>query len=253
MYSSNSGHGNNIDITNPYGMAARDPYLQPQNFQAPQWGSDQGVAPHWPQQLPQFPDNPAISVVQPQPAHLQPQVAVDPQIQQQMQRPDWPVRPLLPVIPPNNGNPSKVDSLQPIKTDAVGSAKGAAASAADGQKQVQKETGDDTDSVEEKESEYDDDEKPTEPPKKKLRKHKKLENKDKSKKTKDHADKTNVHEPTTHEEMARIRSDEVDIEFVDHDGAADRPGGAVLSLTLGNFLFFFTSFIFFLCILKNVV
>ena len=35
-----------------------------------------------------------------------------------------------------------------------------------------------------------------------------------------------------HEQLKLIKTN-LDIEFADHDGQADRPGGAVLSLTLG--------------------
>lgn len=34
------------------------------------------------------------------------------------------------------------------------------------------------------------------------------------------------------EQLRRLKTD-LDMEFLDHDGAAERPGGAVLSLTLG--------------------
>ncbi|XP_062548923.1 DNA translocase FtsK [Armigeres subalbatus] len=43
------------------------------------------------------------------------------------------------------------------------------------------------------------------------------------------------HMPPVHEHLKMLRND-LEIEFADHDGAAERPGGAVLSLTLGAIL-----------------
>ncbi|EAT32497.1 AAEL014970-PA, partial [Aedes aegypti] len=43
------------------------------------------------------------------------------------------------------------------------------------------------------------------------------------------------HMPPVHEHLKMLRSD-LEIEFADHDGQAERPGGAVLSLTLGAIL-----------------
>jgi hypothetical protein len=71
--------------------------------------------------------------------------------------------------------------------------------------------------------EDEDEVKPTEPPKKKQRKHKKQKPKD-GKKT----DDSNPH----HEQLKLVKN-ELSMEFPDHDGLAQRPGGAMLSLTLG--------------------
>ncbi|XP_065075728.1 uncharacterized protein LOC135699402 isoform X2 [Ochlerotatus camptorhynchus] len=84
-------------------------------------------------------------------------------------------------------------------------------------------------------------EKPQPPQKKKPRKHHKQHQHDeehKKKKSKTAKKDKAVHEgehipPPVHLKM--LRSD-MEIEFVDHDGQAERPGGAVLSLTLGAIL-----------------
>uniref|UniRef100_A0A182T6T3 Uncharacterized protein n=1 Tax=Anopheles maculatus TaxID=74869 RepID=A0A182T6T3_9DIPT len=100
----------------------------------------------------------------------------------------------------------------------------------------------------------------TEPPKKKLRKHRKHDHdhgkqdgsgnagepseQRKKKKTKTiKKDKAAEHEaggghhadPIVHEHLKALHK-ELEIEFADHDGYADRPGGAMLSLTLGVLL-----------------
>uniref|UniRef100_A0A182YGY1 Uncharacterized protein n=1 Tax=Anopheles stephensi TaxID=30069 RepID=A0A182YGY1_ANOST len=99
----------------------------------------------------------------------------------------------------------------------------------------------------------------TEPPKKKLRKHRKhdhdhgkqdgsengvepLEQKKKKKTKTIKKDKAAEHEaaghhaePIVHEHLKALHK-ELEIEFADHDGYADRPGGAMLSLTLGVLL-----------------
>lgn len=41
-----------------------------------------------------------------------------------------------------------------------------------------------------------------------------------------------------HEQLKMIR-DDMEMEFIDHDGKSERPGGAVLSLTLGKTAFFY--------------
>ncbi|XP_058453350.1 uncharacterized protein LOC131431567 [Malaya genurostris] len=94
-------------------------------------------------------------------------------------------------------------------------------------------------------NEYQEDEKPVPPQKKKQRKHHKQQQhseehkkKNKSKTTK--KDKASEHEGSEHpapihEHLKMLRND-LEIEFADHDGLAERPGGAVLSLTLGAIL-----------------
>ncbi|XP_050076999.1 uncharacterized protein LOC126564109 [Anopheles maculipalpis] len=99
----------------------------------------------------------------------------------------------------------------------------------------------------------------TEPPKKKFRKHRKhdhdhgkqdnsenagepSEQKKKKKMKTIKKDKSTEHEagghhvdPIVHEHLKALHKD-LEIEFADHDGYADRPGGAMLSLTLGVLL-----------------
>ncbi|XP_058815991.1 bromodomain-containing protein 4 isoform X2 [Topomyia yanbarensis] len=93
-------------------------------------------------------------------------------------------------------------------------------------------------------NEYQEEEKPDPPQKKKQRKHHKQQHgeehkkKNKSKTTK--KDKATGHEGSdhaapVHEHLKMLRND-LEIEFADHDGLAERPGGAVLSLTLGAIL-----------------
>lgn len=230
IYAPNTVHNNNIDITNPYEVAPpRGSYMQMQNVQ--------GLMQNWPQQIPQFPDSPRVLAPHEQQPpqqndRLQPnQMMVDPQVQQEMMRSDWPVRPLLPANVLNN----VANNAQPaIKTDANDKLK--SMNAVKTHKTSQKDNDQDTgDSTEDKDSEYDDDEKPTEPPKKKSRKHKKTENKDKLKKIKEHATKTDGQYDVVQKEMASQLQANLNMEFMDHDGAAERPGGAVLSLTLGKY------------------
>ncbi|KAJ6649718.1 hypothetical protein Bhyg_04957, partial [Pseudolycoriella hygida] len=195
---------------NGFAVPQSDAYMQSlqDTYRIPSWSPEQRVAPAWPQQQP--PQIPMM--VQPIQQQLQPlqQDILESQIQQQ--RPDWPVRPVANTQMDNHAvvNPIKIQKLK-VQTD---------------------NNSQDSD----EESEYDEDEKTvlvTEPPpKKKQRKHKKQDiktkiNKDKTKKHEEHE-----HDKPMHEQLKSIKSD-LDMEFIDHDGAADRPGGAVLSLTLG--------------------
>ncbi|XP_055541509.1 uncharacterized protein LOC129727574 [Wyeomyia smithii] len=85
--------------------------------------------------------------------------------------------------------------------------------------------------------------KPDPPQKKKQHKHHKQhseehkkKNKSKSSTKKDKAIGAEEHPPApVHEHLKMLRND-LEIEFADHDGLAERPGGAVLSLTLGAIL-----------------
>lgn len=149
------------------------------------------------------------------PDHRMPQSRQDwpqqPDLQQEMQpvlpqmRPDWPVRQMPPIQIPDKPQEKTQEQIVP------------------------KSKNEESTSVEDTDVYDDEDEtKPTEPPKKKQRKHK---NKSKDKK---HG-KENDEQPM-HEQLQMIRKD-LDMEFADHDGAAERPGGAVLSLTLGRVFF----------------
>ena len=237
-YGVNSPHNGN-----PYGMSQpRDSYAQPngEGYRMGQWGaSDQNIMQTWPQQLPQFPDNPIIPMQQPNSAGRSPEM-VDSQLRQLQQQADWPVRPIMPVIPNqnqinaigNSGNRNVVNASppkeQPMEPE-------------DGKKSKAKPESET--SSEDQESEYEDEEKPTEPPKKKQRKHKKTEPKEKEKKVKEESESIDQpEEKAVHDQLKMIHSD-LEMEFLDHDGPSDRPGGAVLSLTLGKHpsSFFLTS------------
>ncbi|GAB0098372.1 uncharacterized protein DMENIID0001_140940 [Sergentomyia squamirostris] len=128
-----------------------------------------------------------------------------PPVELQQQRPDWPIVPLMPVqtkIHPDDGSK---------KTKPEGKTKAVDES---------EESGSEYQDESEDESEM---KTTTVAPRKKSRKHKKP--KEKLGKSKD------VDKPL-HEQLKMIHND-LEMEFVDHDGEAERPGGAVLSLTLG--------------------
>lgn len=177
-----------------------------------QWSSqmDGRLPQSWSQQQPQIP-----MIAQPG-QQLQPmqQDILESQIREQPQRPDWPIRPVANPQVDNHG------IVNPIKSE---------------KSKVSKVQADNSQSSEEG-SEYDDDEKAVQvtepPPKKKQRKRKKQENKSKINKDKTKKHDEHDHDKPMHEQLKMIKSD-LDMEFIDHDGAADRPGGAVLSLTLG--------------------
>lgn len=178
-------------------------------YRIPQWSADSRVPQTWPQQQPQIPM--IVQPIQQQQQIQPPQDILESQIREQQQRADWPIRPVVNSQVDNHpmNNPTK---LQKSK--------------------VQTDNSQDS----EEESEYDEDERTVQltepPPKKKQRKHKKLENKTKINKDKTKKHDEHDHDKPMHEQLKMIKSD-LDMEFIDHDGAADRPGGAVLSLTLG--------------------
>lgn len=187
----------------------RESYLQTVQdvYRMPQWNDPQRVIPQM-QQWPQVPPQPLL------------QSPTRDEIIQLQQQPEWPVRPILPVVIPPSSHASNVAAPSISKP---------AADLAEAKKSVVKQPVD----SDEDNADSDDDESdradeqiqpPTEPPKKKQRnKHRKV-------------DKTGTHHEEDHrvkEQMRRINSD-MKMEFMDHDGAAERPGGAVLSLTLGK-------------------
>lgn len=139
------------------------------------------------------------------------------QVQRLQQRPDWAVKPLLPVIPDTPQNIIQTDKLinSQIPLKVVSSSVSEDSSA----------------SVDETDYDDDDDIKTTEPPKKKFKKHKSKSKELVSSSNPTKPEKKIVDQPM-HEQLKMINND-LEIEFVDHDGPADRPGGAVLSLTLG--------------------
>lgn len=181
----------------------------PDTYRIPQWSPDARVPQTWPQQQPQIP-----MIVQPiqqqQPLQPMQQDILESQIREQQQRPDWPIRPV--VNPQVDMHPIS-NPIKPPKS------------------KVQTDNSQDS----EEESEYDEDERTVQvtepPPKKKQRKHKKQDSKTKINKDKA-KQKHDDHDKPMHEQLKMIKSD-LDMEFIDHDGPADRPGGAVLSLTLG--------------------
>lgn len=229
MYASNVVRNPNIDMTNPYEISPpREPYMSAMQ-------NNQGMVQNWPQQLPQFPENSIVSgphAQHPQQQKLAPnQVMVDPQVQQEMMSPNWPVHPLLPVQDQLNAQTN--GQLSGLMKQNVPLDKITTATDYKNNKIPLRVTDSDAgDSSDDKDSDYEDEEKPTEPPRKKSHKHKKLENKDKSKKGKGHGGKSDG-DGMQSEIASRTQSD-VSAEFLDHDGAAERPGGAVLSLTLGT-------------------
>lgn len=248
--------------------APRDSYVQQTNvdgYRSPQYNSDPNAFQAWPQQgMPQFPMNPVIPVQQPQPQLVQqPQghqmlvpntivAAGSPQSSQtqQQQQAVWPIRPLLPVMPGNEEEANLI-SLSASKTQTHDQPKKGINLMSEHKESPKHSEDDESQSNETKESDYEDEEKPTEAPKKKTRKHKKLEKKEKAKKVKDIKENNDEPEPKKEEhdepavqQMKLVHSD-LELEFLDHDGAADRPGGAVLSLTLGNeFILYFWCMMF---------
>lgn len=86
------------------------------------------------------------------------------------------------------------------------------------------------DTSEDDEPDYDEEVKVTEPPRKKTHKHK---NKSKKNKSEEAKSKSEEHQNSPQREHLKMIKTELEMELVDHDGAADTPGGAVLSLALG--------------------
>lgn len=195
-------------------------YMQsmPEIYRIPQWSPDTRLPQTWPQQQQQAQMPMLVQPIQQQ-QPLQPiqQDILESQIreQQQQQRQNWPVRPA--VNPPPTVDNHPINNPNKLPKSKV-------------------QTSDAQDSSED--SEYDEDDKTVQqvtepPPKKKQRKHKDSRakvNKDKAKK---HDEQQHDHDKPMHEQLKMIKTD-LDMEFMDHDGAADRPGGAVLSLTLGD-------------------
>lgn len=196
-------------------------YMQnlPETYRIPQWSADTRVQ-TWPQQQQPPPPPQMPMIVQPIQQQPMQQNALESQIREQQQRQNWPIRPALnasPAIPVMDNHPIN----NPMKVS---------------KSKVQ--SGSDTQDSDE-ETEYDEEEKiapATEPPpKKKQRKHKDNRTKVNKDKAKKHDEQPHDHEKPMHEQLKMIKSD-LDMEFMDHDGPADRPGGAVLSLTLGKYL-----------------
>lgn len=193
----------------------RDPYMQPTHDVyriPPQWSDPQRIS----SQLPQWPQD---QVHQPNQPPVPPQIPTRDEMIQLQQEPEWPVRPILPVVPSHSNV---------VQTVTVVNEKSAV-------KPKPAESVDDTGETEdEPEAEIAKQMIATEAPvpKKKPRiKHRKGDGSSKSQEV--HHEDEHV-EKRVKEQLRRIKSD-MEMEFMDHDGAAERPGGAVLSLTLGKY------------------
>lgn len=193
------------------------------NHKDPYRWNDPNLMQNWPQQMPQFPMKP-LQFPQYQPDLLQKNIGLPDQIKSQQQY-TWPViGPNLPnIIHPDHNN----EEVLPEK-DAIGVIKDVPVSdrKKDGknilvQKNESKSTEDSDYNNNEEEEET-----TTEPPKKK-KKHRKV-NKIGKQEPEERAD-----EKDSSAQQLKTINDELQAEFMDHDGAADRPGGAVVSLALG--------------------
>uniref|UniRef100_T1H0D1 Uncharacterized protein n=1 Tax=Megaselia scalaris TaxID=36166 RepID=T1H0D1_MEGSC len=88
--------------------------------------------------------------------------------------------------------------------------------------------------IPDKSADIEDEDNSSELPKKKQRKHKKVEVVEKKDDSKAHADNDPVHEQYKMiRDSLEVEFKEHKMEFRDHDGKSDRPEGAVLSLSLG--------------------
>lgn len=202
----------------------RDPYImQPMQdvYRIPQWSD-----PQIPAAVPQWPQEQVQQQQQSQSAAAKPLVPTRDEIIQLQQQPEWPVRPILPVVSShsnavqhgNNGRPpsSAVANEMSIVNKP-------SATSGDSDDDDTEESDDETESDSAKQQPV----KPTTeaplPKKKPRNKHR----------------KGDVHHDEEHsnkhvnEQLRRIKTD-MEMEFMDHDGAAERPSGAVLSLTLGK-------------------
>lgn len=199
--------------------------------------ADPNLIPNWPQQMPEFPGKslqPAFPQYQSE--IMQKNVEVSDQSQPKNQQYGWPIiGPNLPNIPilPNapsshlNHNNEEVlpekDAIGVIKDVPVSDRKKDGKNLLNLSKSESKSTEDSSDYINEEE-----DETTTEPPKKK-KKHRKV-NKTGNQSTDDRISAKDV----SAQQLDAIHSG-LSAEFMDHDGEADRPGGAVVSLALGLF------------------
>lgn len=197
---------------------------------------------NWPQQMPQFPMKPldTFQTKQTQYSHFQPDLvqpdltASQTQIKKQ-QLSNWPIlEPNLPNVPnvaeanfPHNHINEEVlpekTSADVIKDVPVGDRK------KDG-KNTYAQTKSDSTSSDDSDYGEEEEETTTEPPKKK-KKHRKV---NKVEKKPEDIENTKKEENLISHQMKAIHSG-LQAEFMDHDGKADRPGGAVVSLAFGKF------------------
>lgn len=183
-------------------------------YRIPAW--PEPPMPQWPQQQPMGAQSGDMQL----PVQLQRQQQQQDLAEQQLQRPDWPVRPILPVatVPDQN---SALEIVKTAESSVVDGAKSTGNHVKSSEYDDENSTSEDDDDADEKPS--------TVPPlrKKKQRKHKK---------DKAAHHKHDEHDRPVHEQLKNIKNG-LEIEFMDHDGAAERPGGAVLSLTLGKLFY----------------
>lgn len=226
---------------------------------SPLQGNYQSVAQQWTDprlsapQRPMWPNQPQLAqeqYVQPPPQH-QTDAIQSPPVQSPAQitppmKPQHPIQP-APVVHPNStGDLTKQpnSAVPPPKKPSEPRSKSAKSSSEEYESYDEPQYPEGkTSSGEEPEA----DDKP-EPPQQKKKQHKhhkqqhgdehsKKKNKSKPSTKKDKATASDDHPPApVHEHLKMLRND-LEIEFADHDGLAERPGGAVLSLTLGNFVF----------------
>lgn len=183
--------------------------------------------------MPQFPENSNSPVQQ---SLAMQQISPQQVQQQQPQSIDWPIRQISPVLSNNNHNQNIVKpfpiapSVQNLVNEKPKDTTEVKAKA-----KIETDTNDSTSKEYNKDSEYEDDEKPTEPPKKKSRKHKKLENNENIK-SNEFSKEENDEMVMNHQELKSVRSDveKLYLEHDVHDGHEEKPGGAAFSISLGK-------------------
>lgn len=196
--------------------------------------NDPNMLQNWPQQMPQFPMKPLqfpqkpSTYTQYQSDLLQKNVGIPDQIQQQY---TWPIiGPNLPSVPNINHPDHNNEEVLPEK-DAIGVVKDVPVSdrKKDG-KNLLVQTKSESKSTEDSDYNNEEDEETTTEPPKKKKKHRKV-NKIGKQPAVEHADGKD----SSAQQLKMVNS-ELETEFMDHDGEADRPGGAVVSLALGKYI-----------------
>lgn len=197
--------------------------------------SDPNLA-NWPQQqMPQFPLKPLQFPQKPaytqyQPDLLQKTVGLSEQTQlnnQQQYNMNWPISETnLPNLPSHNHDNEEIllekDTIGAMKDVPVHDRK------KDGKGLLVQSKGDSKSTEDSEYNNEDEEETTTEPPKKK-KKHRKV-----NKIGKQPTEERVATKESSMQQLKIIHSG-LQAEFVDHDGEADRPGGAVVSLALGTF------------------
>ncbi|XP_055309606.1 uncharacterized protein LOC129573258 [Sitodiplosis mosellana] len=194
--------------------------------------TDPNIVPNWPQQqMPQFPLKPLQFPQKPAYTQYQKSVGLSDQTQlnnQQQYNVNWPISESnLPNVPsvnhPNHDNeevlPEK-EGIGVIKDVPVHDRK------KDGKGLLVQNKGESKSTEDSDYNNEDEEETTTEPPKKK-KKHRKV-----NKIGKQSTEERVVTKDASAQQMKMIHSG-LQVEFMDHDGEADRPGGAVVSLALG--------------------